>query len=501
MTVYSFNLGIGWASSGVEYAQVYRARLLRNIKQPAKFVFTDLILNENIEHMTKNIGFNDSEIIWLYQYFTDVKISPTTYTLKQLEKSINFKKRKGTIKHAGAKIVRYYFEKENKFVTAFLKEPNSDIVERVEHVSHDFLIRKDYFTYTKLFSEYYTPRNSRAYLYQRRFFNEDGSVAYEQIVDGKDEIYRMKDSVLYSKIELINYFLSKLNLTSKDILLLDRATCMGQSVFRNRGTARLGVVVHAEHFSENATDDKNILWNNYYEYQFDYARYVDFFITATDVQNKLMKEHFKKYCTHVPRVVTIPVGSLDKLRYPEKKRKSQSLITASRLASEKHIDWLILAVVKAHKNIPHLVFDIYGSGGENEKLLALINYNEAGNYIHLRGHTDLTEVYKNYEAYITASTSEGFGLTLLEAVGSGLPLIGLNVRYGNQTFIENDQNGFLIQYDENPSLAEITNKISNKILKLFENKNIRSFRKASYLIGEKYLANEIEQKWEKLLEG
>ena len=27
--VYNFNLGIGWASSGVEYAQAYRARLLR----------------------------------------------------------------------------------------------------------------------------------------------------------------------------------------------------------------------------------------------------------------------------------------------------------------------------------------------------------------------------------------------------------------------------------------------------------------------------------------
>ncbi len=32
MTVYNINLGIGWASSGVEYAQAYRAKLLRNIQ-------------------------------------------------------------------------------------------------------------------------------------------------------------------------------------------------------------------------------------------------------------------------------------------------------------------------------------------------------------------------------------------------------------------------------------------------------------------------------------
>ena len=28
MTVYNVNLGIGWASSGVEYAQAYRAKVL-----------------------------------------------------------------------------------------------------------------------------------------------------------------------------------------------------------------------------------------------------------------------------------------------------------------------------------------------------------------------------------------------------------------------------------------------------------------------------------------
>ena len=55
--VYNFNLGIGWASSGVEYAQSYRANMLRRIGVKARFVFMDMFPNENIEHMTKNIGF------------------------------------------------------------------------------------------------------------------------------------------------------------------------------------------------------------------------------------------------------------------------------------------------------------------------------------------------------------------------------------------------------------------------------------------------------------
>ena len=85
--IYNFNLGIGWASSGVEYAQIYRARMFRNIGVDAKFVFTDMFPSENIEHMTKNIGFEDSEVIWLYTFFTDFKTAPVTYTLSDLEKT------------------------------------------------------------------------------------------------------------------------------------------------------------------------------------------------------------------------------------------------------------------------------------------------------------------------------------------------------------------------------------------------------------------------------
>ena len=85
--IYNFNLGIGWASSGVEYARIYRARMFRNIGVDAKFVFTDMFPSENIEHMTKNIGFEDSEVIWLYTFFTDFKTAPVTYTVSDLEKT------------------------------------------------------------------------------------------------------------------------------------------------------------------------------------------------------------------------------------------------------------------------------------------------------------------------------------------------------------------------------------------------------------------------------
>ena len=52
----------------------------------------------------------------------------------------------------------------------------------------------------------------------------------------------------------------------------------------------------------------------------------------------------------------------------------------------------------------------------------------------------MKEVYQDYELYLSGSMSEGFGLTLMEAIGGGLPIIGFDVRYGNPTFIDEEEN-------------------------------------------------------------
>ena len=329
--IYNFNLGIGWASSGVEYAQAYRAGVLRQIGQKAKFIFTDMFPRDNIEHMTANIGFLDSEIIWLYTFFTDGRIAPVTYTLKKLEAT--FGNRRFSRSREGAR-VKYEFEGANLYYMAYMVDETGDRVHRVEMVSGGCLIRKDYFTYCRIYSEYYAPLDNQAHLYLRRFFNEDGSVAYEEILDGDAVMYQFPDRLLCSKKELVGYLVSRLNLTEKDVVIIDRASDFGQIIMKNALPARVGIAVHADHFNDGNTDENNILWNNFYEYAFSQHKHVSFYIVSTDAQNKLLREQFQKYIGICPQIVTIPVGSLDELKYPEEGRVSHSLITASRLAGK-----------------------------------------------------------------------------------------------------------------------------------------------------------------------
>ena len=494
--VYNFNLGIGWASSGVEYAQAYRAKILRNIGVDAKFVFTDMFPRDNIQHMTENIGFFDSEVIWLYTFFTDCKIAPVTYTLEQLEKSLG--DRSFTFSREG-KIAKYIFQGNNNFYTVYMVDDTSDRVHRVEIVSNGCLIRKDYFTYCRIYSEYYAPLENQAHLYQRRFFNENGTVAYEEIIDNNVVMYQFPDRLLCSKEELVGYMVSRLELTKEDVVIIDRTTGIGQTIMQNASPARIGIVIHADHFSESSTDENNILWNNYYEYAFSQHKHIDFFITATADQNRLLKKQFQKYVGVVSNVVTIPVGSLSELKYPDNTRRRHSLITASRLATEKHVDWLIEAVAAARRQISDITLDIYGKGAEESKLREQIDRLNCSDYVHFCGQQNLNEVYKNYEAYLSGSTSEGFGLTLLEAIGSGLPIIGFDVRYGNQNFIDDEQNGYKIPVHDTMESKERIRKLTECIIRLFTEADMEEFHKHSYEKAQTYLTTEVEKKWAALL--
>ena len=71
------------------------------------------------------------------------------------------------------------------------------------------------------------------------------------------------------------------------------------------------MVVHAEHFSDAIQTDDYLLWNNFYDYQFTNADKVDFFIVSTQAQKDVLAAQFAKYTPHNPKIIVLPVGSID----------------------------------------------------------------------------------------------------------------------------------------------------------------------------------------------
>jgi len=127
--------------------------------------------------------------------------------------------------------------------------------------------------------------------------------------------------------------------------------------------------------------------------------------------------------------------------------------------------------------VKDISLDIYGKGGEEGMIREQIKQRKCEDCIRLCGQQNLDEVYKNYEAYLSGSTSEGFGLTLMEAVGSGLPIIGFDVRYGNPNFIDDGKNGYLIPVHDKIEKQERVQKLAEAIVRLFTEADLEEFHK------------------------
>lgn len=471
MTVYNVNLGIGWASSGVEYAQAYRAKVFEQAGIEARFIFSDMILADNIQALTSNLGLRDDQVIWLYNFFTDMPITPSTYSLAEFRQAHELQDvPMKTQTFVGDKQLVDFEMAEEWRIRVHVVDQKRQLIDYAEYFAGPRLMRREFFSASCYAVEY---------------------------LDGKGQVY--------SKTELYAEMIRRLNLQADDLVILDREDSpdlsSGQLWYQLHGPAKLGVVVHAEHYDAHHTDNQRVLWNNFYEYQFVHAADTDFFIVATAAQQAMLTKQLKKYQHDEAKVVVIPVGSLTTLKQRQyQQRRRHTLITASRLAGEKHIDWLISAVIAARQTVGDLVLDIYGYGEQHDRLQRQIDTAQANGYIHLMGQHRLDDVYQNYAGYIAASTSEGFGLSLLEAVGGGLPMIGFDVPYGNQTFIDPGQNGFLLPYDEQQDEAEKVAALTGAIEQLFANENRGAkFSQHSYEIAEHYLDDQILAKWRQLV--
>lgn len=487
--IYSFHHYNYWVKGGVETGLAHRSKLFRNLGLEAKFVFATAFPEHNIWNETRQMGFSDAEVLWMYGFFTDCRASLISYTLEQLEATFE---EKNYIFSRDGKNAKYQFPDLNVYYIVFLTDEVSGYVHGVARISNGTLVRKDYYTYCRIYSEYYIPVNGQAHLYERKFFNEDGSVAYEEITGGGMVLYKFPDRLLYSREELVEYMMSCFHLTKKDVVLVDGEWgIIDRAAFiQSASPARVGFIVHLNHFRSN--DEEYILWNEAYESVFAHPEKIDFFVTNTEVQSGFLREQLRRYKGAESRVETIPVAFLDKIHIPENARKKHSLMTAGRLEADKRTDWVIKAVVEAQKEIPDLSLDIYGEGEEKVKLQKQIKELGCGDYVRLCGFQKLDAVYENYEAYISASYGETFGITLLEAIGSGLPIVGFDRPYGIQNFVDEGKNGFRIS---DVSIEGLT----AGIIRLFKEADLEMFRRHSYEKAKDYLETEVGKKWEEVL--
>lgn len=499
MKVYNVNLGIGFASSGVEYAQAYRYQLLKELGIEQKYIFLDMVSSSSTYSLAENIGISAKDVLWFYDVLTGNYMRDSMVSLRWLKNNL-----KGYQIDDTDKSKVYLTLGEGTYIVAYEDKLNPSFYNRLEYVVDYCLVKKEYYAGFKVHSvEYYTPVNGKAYVYKRDFFKKNGEVALTEFVKTlNDSSFFCQGKYYSSKEALFGVFLDKLGIKKKDWVLLDRSTGTAKAVFtrKNELGFKLGVVVHAEHYVAEGITDNGILFNNYYEYQFKNRNLVDAFICSTQKQADLLSQQLDGFS----KVFVAPAGYLEELRGGgiEDVRKKGKFVTVSRLSDEKNLDILIKAFAVANQGKvlsdgSELTLDIYGEGVERENLERLIKKYDAESFITLKGHHKMDDLYQEYSTYVSASFAEGFGLSLMEAVGSGLFVVGYDVDYGNTNFVVEGRTGILCPVDvDNRDSDENIFTLTQGIRKAVNELDNYEF---VYDVAKQYLKPQVAKAWKELL--
>lgn len=512
MAVYVFDLLTGYARwGGLEYAQGLRWRLLKDFSVPVWHIFTDLPERADVNFFY-NLGIPQESMISVHQYLTD---NHTLRSVGAAERKLEELKDRlgcGDISRGDGVISLI----KDGYVAAnlLLDEADEKKFYAVQYFDKAKLLRTEHYTEGIAYVDYFVtagPEGEQyARLVRRTFYNRDSSVAYDQIFDGDKEWYIFPDGRSCTKPQLIAEFMKKLDLREGDRILLERVIECDflQPLFRHRGKAAVLAVLHSGHYYEEGEDPYSLFLNREYYYYFKYSDKIDTMVVSTPEQKRDLEEKLREYGFHVPQVEVIPAGGLACLRYPKRGRRPCSILSVSRLDPRKKIDWIIKSVIKAHQTNPDISLDLYGRGSDwyIQMLRDMVSANGAGEYIRFMGHRDVTDVYVNYEVFVSASLWETWGLSVMEAVGSGNGMIGLDVKYGNRLFIRPGENGYLVPFKKEyiaPGRSDdgkLIEDMAAKIVEIFEDRGrLEEFHRNSYEIGKNYMYKETGEKWRRLL--
>ncbi|MFC0681239.1 glycosyltransferase [Lysobacter korlensis] len=125
------------------------------------------------------------------------------------------------------------------------------------------------------------------------------------------------------------------------------------------------------------------------------------------------------------------------------------------LAPLKRADHAIRALGLARKwSGADVRLDIYGDGPQRERLGRIIQETGVSDAVRLRGYRpDARERLTEASFLLLTSTSEGFGLVLVEAMAAGCIPIAYDIRYGPSEIITHGRTGFLVRSGDLNGLA------------------------------------------------
>ncbi|RJL24128.1 glycosyltransferase family 4 protein [Bailinhaonella thermotolerans] len=222
-------------------------------------------------------------------------------------------------------------------------------------------------------------------------------------------------------------------------------------------------------------------------------------LDALVVLTEADRADYAKALPRGPAVHRIP-NALVMADLPRSRMDNRVIAAAGRFVAVKSYDRLIRAFGQVVAAFPDWRLRLYGSGPEEEALRRLVHELDLHNHVLFMGRTaDVEGEFAKASLVALTSRFEGFGMTVAEAFGCGVPVISFDCPRGPREIVQSGHNGVLVPSDGDddgvPAYAAA-------LRRLMEDGELRRKLAANALVSAAdYDIERIGPRWDALLAG
>ncbi|MEU9949952.1 glycosyltransferase family 4 protein [Streptomyces poriferorum] len=166
------------------------------------------------------------------------------------------------------------------------------------------------------------------------------------------------------------------------------------------------------------------------------------------------------------------------------------VVAAGRLVKVKRYDVLVRAFEQVVRVRPDWCLRIYGSGKEEQALRELVMERGLYNHVRLMGaHAPMETEWAKGDIAAVTSDNESFGMTIVEAMQAGLPVVSTDCPLGPREIIQHGVDGFLALPGDPDSVAQALLAVMNDDQlrhRMSEAARQNSYRFAPEVIAQRY---------------
>tara|TARA_Y100000385_G_C13101670_1_gene644916 strand:+ start:2516 stop:3700 length:1185 start_codon:yes stop_codon:yes gene_type:complete len=190
------------------------------------------------------------------------------------------------------------------------------------------------------------------------------------------------------------------------------------------------------------------------------------FVCISDNTYMYFQENTPKDLTIVKLPNAIIVKGFEKKKAELECQENLGIVSVGSLTPLKNHAYLLRVVQEIDKQNINATLDLIGGGPLFSELQSMVHDLSLDKTTFLHGkQTNVSSFYQKNALYIHSAKSEGFGLTQIEAMAAGLPVIALDAG-GNRDIVQDGINGYLLPQDTSPQV------FAKKILAVWQNKEL-----------------------------